>query len=136
MISLCGVGLCYKRKRKLLGRGGGEFWAIKDATLELHRGESALARAILRKPQLLILDEATSSLDTHSERLIQRAIEAVVKETTVIVIAHRLSTIVSADYIYLLQRGRIVEEGTYQDLVRRSGHFSRMTEMQFLETAG
>lgn len=110
---------------------------VGDRGVRLSGGQCqrvALARAILRKPELLILDEATSSLDTHSERLIQGAIEAVTKETTVIVIAHRLSTIVNADYIYLLQRGRIVEEGTYEELVRKDGHFSRMTEMQVLET--
>ncbi|OGW91041.1 MAG: hypothetical protein A3D28_01660 [Omnitrophica bacterium RIFCSPHIGHO2_02_FULL_63_14] len=95
----------------------------------------ALARAILRKPDVLILDEATSSLDSGSERLIQQAIEAIARETTVIVIAHRLSTIVNADYIYVLERGRIAEEGTYDALVRRDGPFSRMTQMQLLETA-
>ncbi|MBI3011672.1 MAG: ABC transporter ATP-binding protein [Candidatus Omnitrophica bacterium] len=93
----------------------------------------ALARAILRKPELLILDEATSSLDTQSERLIQQAIEAVAKETTVVVIAHRLSTIVNADMIYVLQDGWIVEEGTYQTLMQRHGPFSRMTQLQVLE---
>lgn len=95
----------------------------------------ALARAILRKPDLLILDEATSALDTHSERLIQQAIETVAKKTTVIAIAHRLSTIINADYVYVLQRGRIIEEGTYQTLVRKEGQFSRMTKMQTLEMA-
>ena len=96
----------------------------------------ALARAILRQPEVLILDEATSSLDSASERLIQQAIEAIARETTVIVIAHRLSTIVNAEYIYVLERGRIAEEGTYDALVHRDGPFSRMTQMQLLETAG
>lgn len=95
----------------------------------------ALARAILRKPVLLILDEATSSLDTYSERLIQRAIEDIAKETTVIVIAHRLSTIVNADYIYVLKEGRIAEEGTYSELVQMNGHFNHMVELQALEGA-
>jgi len=94
----------------------------------------ALARAILRKPDLLILDEATSSLDTYSERLIQEAIERISKETTVIVIAHRLSTIVNADYVYLLKEGRVVEEGKYSELVKINGHFNRMIELQALET--
>jgi len=93
----------------------------------------ALARAILRKPELLILDEATSALDTYSERLIQQAIENIAKETTVIVIAHRLSTIVNADYVYVLKEGRIVEEGSYFQLVRRNGHFNRMVKFQMLE---
>lgn len=92
----------------------------------------ALARAILRKPELLILDEATSALDTYSERLIQQAIEIIAKETTVIVVAHRLSTIINADYIYVLKNGEIVEEGRYLDLTQRSGHFSKMVELQSL----
>lgn len=109
---------------------------VGDRGVRLSGGQCqriALARAILRKPELLILDEATSSLDTYSERLIQQAIETIAKETTVIVIAHRLSTIVHADYVYVLQMGRIVEEGTYQELVRKEGHFSRMMQMQALE---
>lgn len=93
----------------------------------------ALARAILRKPQLLILDEATSSLDTYSERLIQQAIEKIAKETTVIVIAHRLSTIVNADYIYVLEAGKVIEEGTYASLVGREGRFNQMVKLQLLE---
>ena len=84
----------------------------------------------------MILDEATSSLDTYSERLIQQAVESVAKETTVIVIAHRLSTVVNADYIYLLERGSIVEEGTYQDLLGRNGHFSDMVKLQSLGMGG
>lgn len=95
----------------------------------------SLARAILRKPDLLILDEATSSLDTRSERLIQEAIEALAKETTLLVIAHRLSTIVNADYIYVLRDGRVVEEGTYSELVRLNGQFNHMAQLQVLESA-
>ncbi|MEK7233790.1 MAG: ABC transporter ATP-binding protein [Elusimicrobiota bacterium] len=95
----------------------------------------ALARAILRKPDLLILDEATSSLDTRSERLIQEAIEAIAKDTTIVVIAHRLSTIINADYIYVLKNGRVVEKGTYQQLVRLDGQFNRMARLQVLESA-
>ncbi len=111
---------------------------VGDRGVRLSGGQCqrmALARAILRKPELLILDEATSALDTHSERLIQQAIETVARETTVIIIAHRLSTIINADYVYVLSRGAIVEEGAYQDLVRRQGPFSRMTQMQLLEAA-
>ncbi|MFC1570460.1 ABC transporter ATP-binding protein [Candidatus Omnitrophota bacterium] len=93
----------------------------------------ALARAILRKPELLILDEATSSLDTQSERLIQKAIENIAKETTVIVIAHRLSTIVNADYVYVLKDGNIIEEGTYQEIVKMEGHFNKMVKLQSLD---
>lgn len=80
------------------------------------RQRIALARALLRKPELLILDEATSSLDTESENLIQKSIEEVAKGTTILVIAHRLSTISKADYIYVLNIGKVLEEGTYDDL--------------------
>lgn len=93
----------------------------------------ALARAILRRPQILILDEATSSLDTHSERLIQQAIDAIAKQTTVIVIAHRLSTIMNADYIYVLKKGRVIEEGMYLELIQKNGEFHRMLQLQALE---
>ncbi|MBI2016913.1 MAG: ABC transporter ATP-binding protein [Candidatus Rokubacteria bacterium] len=110
---------------------------VGDRGVRLSGGQcQRMARAILRKPELLILDEATSSLDTHSERLIQQAIEAIARETTVVVIAHRLSTIVNADYVYVLQGGVVVEEGTYQALMRQAGYFSRMTQMQTLEAAG
>jgi len=111
---------------------------VGDRGVRLSGGQCqrvALARAILRKPELLILDEATSSLDTQSERLIQSAIETIARKTTVIVIAHRLSTIVNADYVYVLHKGRVVEEGTYQSLVDRKGTFSRMAQLQVLETA-
>lgn len=109
---------------------------VGDRGIRLSGGQVqrlALARAILRKPSLLILDEATSSLDTHSERLIQQAIENIAKETTVIVIAHRLSTIVNADYIYVLKEGRLMEEGSYAKLIQRGGSFSAMVRQQALE---
>ena len=112
---------------------------VGDRGVRLSGGQCqrlALARAVLRKPELLILDEATSSLDTYSERLIQQAVESVAKETTVIVIAHRLSTVVNADYIYLLERGSVVEEGTYQDLLCKNGHFSDMVKLQSLGMGG
>lgn len=109
---------------------------VGDRGIRLSGGQVqriALARAILRKPELLILDEATSSLDTYSERLIQQAIENIAKETTIIIIAHRLSTIVNADYVYVLKEGRMVEAGTYSELIRMKGHFNRMVELQALE---
>jgi len=99
------------------------------------RQRVALARAILRKPVLLFLDEATSSLDTNSERLIQQSIENIAKETTIIVIAHRLSTIVNADYVYVLKEARVVEEGIYSELTKSDGHFNRMVKLQLLEMA-
>ena len=109
---------------------------VGDAGVRLSGGQRqriALARAILRKPELLILDEATSALDSQSERLIQQAIEAVARETTVVVVAHRLSTIVNADHIYVLRQGRLAEEGTYRELMRKEGLFSHMSQLQVLE---
>ena len=70
---------------------------------------------------MLILDEATSSLDTESERLIQESIDTLSGEMTIVVIAHRLSTIRNADYIYVLDKGKIIEEGSYHELTRKSG---------------
>lgn len=93
----------------------------------------ALARAMVRKPDLLILDEATSALDSVSERLIQQAIEAIARSTTVVAIAHRLSTISNADHIYVLSQGRIVEHGSYAALLERDGAFTQMAGLQSLE---
>jgi ABC-type multidrug transport system fused ATPase/permease subunit len=114
----------------------GQNTVVGDRGVRLSGGQCqrvALARAILRRPDLLILDEATSSLDTHSERLIQESIDALAKEATLIVIAHRLSTIVNADYIYVLEKGRVVEEGTYEHLTQLDGRFNKMVELQALK---
>ena len=80
-----------------------------------------LSQAFIRKPDLLILDEATSSLDTESEQLIQQSIDVLSGNITIVVIAHRLSTIRNADYIYVLDEGRVIEEGPYQELKKKSG---------------
>lgn len=93
----------------------------------------ALARAILRRPSILILDEATSSLDTQSERLIQKAIEKIARITTMIIIAHRLSTIISADYIYVLSHGKVIEQGNYSELLNKKGYFYEMVNVQSFE---
>ena len=90
----------------------------------------ALARAIIRKPDILILDEATSSLDTKSERYIQDAIGRIAQETTIIVIAHRLSTVLKADQIYVLEKGKIKENGDYNTLMTNQGLFSKMVKVQ------
>lgn len=108
---------------------------VGDRGVRLSGGQCqriALARAILRKPELLILDEATSALDTQSERLIQKAVETLAKETTIIVIAHRLSTIMHSDYIYVISKGRVVEEGKYEQLIQNERHFNQMVQMQML----
>jgi len=94
------------------------------------RQRIAIARAILADPRLLILDEATSSLDTESERLIQRGLAELRRDRTCFVIAHRLSTIRDADQIVVLEDGRIVERGTHAELARRSGRYRRMLSAQ------
>jgi ATP-binding cassette, subfamily B, bacterial len=91
----------------------------------------AIARVLLKDPRILILDEATSSLDTTSERLVQAALEPLMKGRTTIAIAHRLSTILSADVIFVVDRGRIVERGTHTELLERGGLYARLYEQQF-----
>lgn len=94
------------------------------------RQRVAIARALLRDPRILVLDEATSSLDAESEALVQEALDKLMENRTTLVIAHRLSTIKKADRILVMERGRIVEEGTHPDLVRREGLYSRLYETQ------
>jgi len=91
----------------------------------------AIARVILKDPKILILDEATSSLDTTSERLVQAALEPLMHGRTTIAIAHRLSTILAADVIFVLDRGRIVERGTHPELLARGGLYAELYEQQF-----
>ncbi|HEY3109944.1 MAG TPA: ATP-binding cassette domain-containing protein, partial [Chloroflexota bacterium] len=91
----------------------------------------ALARVILKDPRILVLDEATSHLDSESEALIQAALERVMAGRTSIVIAHRLSTILKADTILVLDRGRLVEQGTHEQLLERGGLYARLFETQF-----
>ena len=91
----------------------------------------ALARAILADPRIFIMDEATSSVDTETERLIQRGVQTVLKGRTSFVIAHRLSTIRSADRILVIEKGRIIEEGSHLDLIRLKGRYYRLYASQF-----
>jgi ATP-binding cassette subfamily B protein len=91
----------------------------------------AIARVILKDPRILILDEATSALDTTSERLVQSALEPLMEARTTIAIAHRLSTILAADVIFVLDRGRLVEQGTHEELLRRGGLYAQLYAQQF-----
>ena len=94
------------------------------------RQRISIARAILKNPPILILDEATSALDTESEKLVQDALEHLMQDRTALVIAHRLSTIRHADHICVLHEGKIVEQGSHEELLRLGGYYKRLLEMQ------
>ena len=94
----------------------------------------AIARALLKNPPILILDEATSALDTESERLVQGALDELMKDRTVFVIAHSLSTISHADTIVVMDQGKIVEQGTHDELLEKNGKYKYFYDIQFAES--
>lgn len=109
---------------------------IGDSGNKLSGGQKqrlSIARAVLKNPPIMILDEATSALDTESERLVQQALENMMKNRTSIVIAHRLSTIQNADEIVVMQKGEIVEQGKHQELIAKNGVYKKLVDMQSFE---
>lgn len=97
------------------------------------RQRLSIARAILKNPPILILDEATSALDSESEKLVQEALERLMKDRTTLVIAHRLSTIKNASQICVMHEGEIVEKGTHDELLALNGYYTRLVEMQSMK---
>ncbi len=106
---------------------------IGDGGCKLSGGEKqriSIARALLKNPPILILDEATSALDTESEKLVQEALENLMKDRTAIIIAHRLSTIRNADVIYVMQNGEIIESGTHESLIEKKSYYYKLNSLQ------
>jgi subfamily B ATP-binding cassette protein MsbA len=119
----------------IMGLPRGYNTNIGDSGNKLSGGQKqrlSIARAVLKNPPIMILDEATSALDTESERLVQDALEKMMKNRTSIVIAHRLSTIQNADTIVVLYRGEIVEQGTHAKLMELNGTYKKLVQMQSL----
>ncbi len=107
---------------------------LGDRGIRLSGGQRqrlAIARAILKNAPLLLLDEATSALDAHSERMVQAALQTAMKGRTTLVIAHRLATVVRADVIWVLDQGRVVEQGTHQSLIQQGGLYAKLAALQF-----
>ncbi|MCK5003923.1 MAG: ATP-binding cassette domain-containing protein, partial [Candidatus Aminicenantes bacterium] len=95
------------------------------------RQRISIARAILKDPSILIFDEATASLDNESEKMIQKAMDDVMKDRTSFIIAHRLSTIIEADRILVIEKGRIIESGNHSELIKKRGQYYSLYNLQF-----
>ena len=114
---------------------GGYTYNVKERGTMLSSGQRqliAFLRAYVSNPSILVLDEATSSVDTYSEQLIQKATEKITEGRTSIIIAHRLATVRKADKILVMDAGEIVETGTHKELLKKGGYYSNLYEAQFL----
>ena len=110
---------------------------IGDSGNKLSGGQKqrlSIARAVLKNPPIMVLDEATSALDTESERLVQVALENMMKNRTSVVIAHRLSTIQNADTIVVMQKGEIAEQGKHNELIEKNGIYKKLVDMQSFDS--
>ena len=109
---------------------------IGEGNLDLSAGQRqllAMARVMARNPEILVLDEATANVDSETEILVERAVEATLAQRTSIVIAHRLSTIRRSDRIIVMDSGRIIEEGTHENLMAGKGFYHRLQNLQYIE---
>lgn len=119
---------------EFIGHLPGEYQAVVgERGYKLSGGERqrlALARALLKNPEILILDEATSNLDSHSEQLIQQSLDTLHKTKTLIIVAHRLSTIIKSDQILVLEKGKVIEQGKHEELLQQQGRYAKLWELQ------